>query len=138
MTGESCSGNFLRVDEQERRQRSEMVFDAAVEAEMATGAHEGTVSEAGAHVVVRAVRMTFGAVVLVVGLGLLLLPGPGMVVVLAGLVVLAKDVPFAERLVVGVRGRVVREKAKRGPVVMYSAAAASVAAVAASAFLLAR
>lgn len=46
-----------------------------------------------------------GAVVTLVGVALLVLPGPGLLLVLAGLVLLASEYPWARRLVEPVRVR---------------------------------
>jgi hypothetical protein len=78
---------------------------AAIEAEFETGRRESSVEEARASLLLRATRITFGSIVTVVGLLLLVLPGPGLVVVAAGLALLAQDVPFARRLLHQVRKR---------------------------------
>ncbi|GAA0259651.1 hypothetical protein GCM10010492_70700 [Saccharothrix mutabilis subsp. mutabilis] len=49
-----------------------------------------------------------GAVVLLVGLALLVLPGPGLLLVLAGLLVLAAEFPALERYVDPVRDRAMK------------------------------
>jgi Putative transmembrane protein (PGPGW) len=49
-----------------------------------------------------------GAVLLVVGVALLVLPGPGMLLILAGLVVLASEFPALERYVDPVRDRAMK------------------------------
>ena len=50
-------------------------------------------------------RISAGTIVTLLGLSLLVLPGPGLVVVAAGLSILAIDVPFARRLLQNVRRR---------------------------------
>lgn len=77
---------------------SESLLDAAVEAEFRTGVHEASVDAAKAHLLVRVVRIVAGTFLVVVGVALLVLPGPGVVVILAGLSLLAVDVAFARRL----------------------------------------
>lgn len=49
-----------------------------------------------------------GAVVLLVGIALLVLPGPGLLLVLAGLVILASEFPALERHVDPVRDRAMK------------------------------
>ncbi|CAB4811899.1 unannotated protein [freshwater metagenome] len=49
--------------------------------------------------------MTLGVVVLVAGLLMLPLPGPGLVTIAAGLALLASDVPYARKLLERVRKR---------------------------------
>jgi hypothetical protein len=53
----------------------------------------------------RAARLAAGWSLLAVGGALLLLPGPGIPVVLAGLAVLGREQRWARRLVVGLRAR---------------------------------
>lgn len=53
----------------------------------------------------RVVVAVVGAVLLLVGVALLVLPGPGLLLVLAGLVVLASEFPALERHVEPVRKR---------------------------------
>ncbi|MEE9416028.1 MAG: PGPGW domain-containing protein [Acidimicrobiales bacterium] len=72
--------------------------EAAIEAEFATGEHEETAEKARAHVLVRIGRMTLGFFVVILGLILMPLPGPGAVIVAAGLVILSKDVAWADRV----------------------------------------
>ncbi len=51
---------------------------------------------------------TAGAVLLLVGVALLVLPGPGLLLVLAGLIVLASEFPALERYVDPVRDRAMK------------------------------
>lgn len=80
--------------------------DAALEAELETGRREETVEEAKRHLLFRVGRIVAGTVVCIAGLFLLVLPGPGLVVLAIGLALLAQDVPFARRLLDRVRARV--------------------------------
>jgi uncharacterized protein (TIGR02611 family) len=86
-----------RPDEtaEERRDR---LRRAAYAAELATGRRERTGLEARRHIVVRLAIIGAGTVVTVLGLLMLVLPGPGIVVVIAGLGILATEVAWAERL----------------------------------------
>jgi hypothetical protein len=78
---------------------------AAIEAEFETGRRESSIEEAKASLLLRATRVTFGSIVTLVGILLLVLPGPGLIVVAAGLTLLAQDVPFARRLLKKVHER---------------------------------
>ena len=56
------------------------------------------------HPVVRRVVVAIvGGVLLIVGIALLVLPGPGVVVILAGIAVLSLEFEWAERLVTRIR-----------------------------------
>jgi hypothetical protein len=56
----------------------------------------------------RATVAVAGAVVLLVGVALLVLPGPGLLLVLAGLLILASEFPTLERYVDPVRDRAMK------------------------------
>ena len=90
---------------QSARERFEKFEQAAVEAEFETGRHEETESEAKRHILIRIGRVTLGVIVLVAGLLMLPLPGPGLVTIAAGLALLASDVPYARKLLENVRKR---------------------------------
>lgn len=82
------------------------VFEqAAIEAELETGRREETVEQAKRHLLLRVLRVSAGTIVLLLGLAMLALPGPGLVTIAAGLALLAQDVPFARRLLARVRER---------------------------------
>jgi uncharacterized protein (TIGR02611 family) len=85
--------------------RWEALREAAIEAEFETGHREETVEEARASIHVRLARMTLGSLLLVAGVAMLALPGPGWLTIAAGLAVLAKDVAWAERALERVRRR---------------------------------
>lgn len=74
------------------------LWEAALEAERQTGRREPTTADARAHLLVRVGRICGGAAVLLAGLVLMVLPGPGLVLIIAGLTILAVDIPFARRL----------------------------------------
>ena len=84
--------------------------DAAIEAEYATGEREDTEAKARAHIAVRLVRMTAGSLLLLAGLAMLALPGPGWLTIALGLGILAQDVPWAERTLERVRKRLPAEE----------------------------
>src|SRR5690606_20230000 len=73
--------------------------------ELETGRREETVEEAKRHLLVRLARVVGGLVVTAIGIALLVLPGPGLIVAAAGLALLARDVPFARRLLQRIRNR---------------------------------
>jgi len=91
---------------QPEHERFERLRDAALEAEFETGTREETVAEARAHIVLRLARMTAGFLVVVLGLLLVPLPGPGWLIVLGGLLILSKDFAWAERTIAIVRKRI--------------------------------
>lgn len=109
---------------------SELVDDA-VEAELATGTREPTRAAALASVAARVARMGAGGALLLVGLLLMVLPGPGLPILLAGLLLLARDVAWAARLADRLRARaeVVPVRARR-PLIVASVVVAFVFALA--------
>ncbi len=54
----------------------------------------------------RVLRVTLGVIVVGVGISLLVLPGPGLIVIAGGLALMAQDVPFARRWLAKVRERI--------------------------------
>ena len=74
------------------------LLDAALAAEYDTGTRESTEAEARSHVLVRVGRMAVGTIVVIIGIIMMPLPGPGALVVAGGLVILARDVAWADRL----------------------------------------
>ncbi len=87
------------------RDELEALERAAIEAELATGAREPTREAARRHVLVRLARMAGGFLLLIAGIVMLPLPGPGWLVIAAGLVVLAEDVAWADRALRIIRRR---------------------------------
>jgi uncharacterized protein (TIGR02611 family) len=88
-----------------RRERFEEFEKAAIEAEFETGRREESVAEAKRHILIRIGRVFLGTIVVIAGLLMLPLPGPGMLTIAAGLALLASDVPFARKLLENVRKR---------------------------------
>ena len=84
----------------------ETLREAALHAEYETGIHESTERAAKAHIAVRLVRMSIGAVVTLTGLAMMPLPGPGLPIVAIGLAILARDVAWADRLLGHVTARI--------------------------------
>ena len=88
-----------------RRERFEEFEKAASEAEFETGRREESIAEAKRHILIRIGRVFLGTIVVIAGLLMLPLPGPGMLTIAAGLALLASDVPFARKLLENVRKR---------------------------------
>jgi hypothetical protein len=84
----------------------ESLREAALHAEYETGIRESTERAAKAHIAVRLTRMSIGTIVCLVGLSLMVLPGPGLPVLAAGLAILARDVAWADRLLGHVTARI--------------------------------
>ena len=88
-----------------RRERFEEFEKAAIEAEFETGRREESTAEAKRHLLIRIGRVFLGTIVVIAGLLMLPLQGPGMLTIAAGLALLASDVPFARKLLENVRKR---------------------------------
>ena len=86
-------------------ERGERFREAAIKAELETGEREPTPQAAWRQSVVRLARMGFGLAVVVLGIIMMPLPGPGLLVVAVGLAILARDVAWADRLLRKVRER---------------------------------
>jgi len=93
-------------DHDHRSEAIEDLEEVLIETELEVGRHEETREDAKRNVILRAVRIGLGIVVCIAGVFLIVLPGPGMVVLAAGLAILSRDVPFARRLLVNVRARI--------------------------------
>jgi len=81
------------------------VVNAAEEAERADGGEE-TEAEVRSHIIIRAARIALASAILLAGATMLVLPGPGWLVIAVGLALLSRDVAWAERWLVAVRRRV--------------------------------
>jgi uncharacterized protein (TIGR02611 family) len=81
-----------------REERRDRFRAAAIDAERDTGKRERTAEQAQRNIVVRIAIIIFGSLVTLAGLGMLIFPGPGIVVIIAGLGILATEVSWAERL----------------------------------------
>jgi len=112
------------------------VQEAAIQAELATGKKEESREEARAGVIKRTIRMGVGFAVLFAGLLMMVLPGPGLLVIAIGLGILSRDVAWAERLLERVRERLPQDEegGVSKPVIATSVVIA-LAAVAGSIFL---
>lgn len=84
----------------------------------------------------RALALVGGVALLLIGIALLVLPGPGLLLVLAGLLILSDQFPAAARYVDPVRERAVRaaEESVASPVRIAGAALTAAALLAAGLF----
>jgi len=115
----------------ERRQR---LRDAAYQAEYATGRRERTPVEAKRNIIVRLVLITVGGVVFLAGLAMLVFPGPGILVSLVGLGILAREFAWADHLLKTLREKSHVDEVGRLPIwAQIALGLVSMAAVAASA-----
>jgi uncharacterized protein (TIGR02611 family) len=89
--------------EEAQRRFGQRLREAAIEAEYETGVREDTEEEARASIHVRLARMSLGSLLLIAGVLMLALPGPGWITIFAGLAILSKDVAWAERAMERVR-----------------------------------
>lgn len=94
-----------RISDEPESERPHIWTTAAIEAELETGRKEKDERAAQASLLIRVARITAGAMITLLGIGLIPLPGPGLIVLVAGLSILAIDVPFARRLLHKVRDR---------------------------------
>ncbi|MCC7076313.1 MAG: hypothetical protein IT198_04230 [Acidimicrobiia bacterium] len=85
------------------------------EAEFATGKREETMEAAKRHVLLRLASIALGIAIVILGLILMPLPGPGLLVVVAGVALLAKDVPWARRVEQRVRQRLPKDASGNVP-----------------------
>ena len=80
------------------RERFGVLKEAAIQAEYDTGRHEETEEQAKRHVVLRVGTIIIGFVVLFGGLAMMILPGPGILGIIAGLGILSRELTWAERM----------------------------------------
>lgn len=92
-------------DKSDFREFIETVQEAAIQAEFDTGDREASVEEARAHIVVRVAKIVGGFGLVVLGIVLMPLPGPGWAIVAGGLALLATEFEWANRLLQEVRRR---------------------------------
>lgn len=115
-----------------REERRDLFREAAIQAEYATGRHEASEEDARRGVLRRMGTIVLGFVVLIAGLIMMALPGPGVLTVIAGLAILARELPWAERLLQYVKTRAKIDELKQQPVwvqaVMWTFTAAAVIA----------
>ncbi|MBP8182001.1 MAG: PGPGW domain-containing protein [Acidimicrobiia bacterium] len=94
-------GNVGKGDGRQHRLRT-----AALEAEVLTGVHETSEQQARRSLLRRLARITAGSLLLLAGILMLVLPGPGWIAIAGGLAVLSRDVAWAARLLEIVRDKV--------------------------------
>ena len=117
------------------RERIELLREAALQAEYATGRHEESEEEARRHIAIRVGTIIVGFVVLLGGLAMMILPGPGIVGIIAGLGILSRELPWAERLLEYAKEKARVDELKEQPKWVQALAwAGTIAAIAASAW----
>lgn len=82
----------------DRRERMALLREAAIQAEYDTGRREETEAEARRNVVLRIGTIIVGFIVLIGGLVMMILPGPGILGIIAGLGILSRELTWAERM----------------------------------------
>ena len=93
-----------------RREAVEELRHAAIEAEFETGRHEETVEEARDAIHVRLARMALGWTLLIAGVLMLALPGPGWLTIGFGLLILSRDYVWAERTLERIKHRLPQDE----------------------------
>jgi uncharacterized protein (TIGR02611 family) len=96
-------------------ERFALLREAALQAEYATGKAEQTEQAARRHIVVRVATVVVGSLILIAGLVMIVLPGPGIVGILAGLGILSRELPWAERMIEYVKKRAKVDELKKQP-----------------------
>lgn len=94
-----------KEDSHHAKEVFEEFIESAIEAEQETGRHEITEKQAKRSLLARIFSIFFGVLVVILGLIMLVGPGPGLLMLAFGLGILAIDVPFARRLLLIVRNR---------------------------------
>jgi len=95
-----AADDMLTAEEKQRarEERRQRLRAAARDAERDIGRRESTDEEAHRNILVRIGVIALGTLVTLAGVGMLVFPGPGIVVIIAGLGILASEVSWAERL----------------------------------------
>ena len=96
--------------------RRERLREAAIQAEYATGHHEETEQQARRHVLIRVGTIVVGSIVLIAGLAMLVLPGQGIITVIIGLTILARELPWAERMLEYAKKKAKLDELKHQPI----------------------
>jgi uncharacterized protein (TIGR02611 family) len=112
------SGRYGDLDGDGRldaRERFGLLKEAAIQAEYATGRHEETEEEAKRHVIVRVGTIIVGFIVLFGGLAMMVLPGPGILGIIAGLGILSRELTWAERLLEAAKEKARVDELKEQP-----------------------
>ncbi|HRW39409.1 MAG TPA: PGPGW domain-containing protein [Aquihabitans sp.] len=100
----------------DRHERIELLKEAAIQAEYATGRHEETEEEAKRHIAIRIGTIVVGFIVLIAGLAMLVLPGQGIITVIIGLTILSRELPWAERMLEYAKKKAKVDELKQQPV----------------------
>jgi uncharacterized protein (TIGR02611 family) len=103
------------VDDPYERNRLALLRDAAIAAEQATGRLEPSFEAARRNVFFRIGTVIVGFVVLLGGLVMVVLPGPGILGILLGLGILSRELPWAERVMEYVKKRAKIDELKQQP-----------------------
>ena len=115
--------------------RRVLLRDAAINAELATGTQERSIERARRNVLIRLGTIVLGFAVLIGGLAMMILPGPGVLGVIIGLGLLARELVWAERLLEYVKKRSKIDELKQQPAWVRAAMwAGTIAAVGGSAY----
>ena len=93
-----------------RHENLAKLYESAIEAERETGRKESTVEKAKRSLIARMFSIIAGTAISIIGLIMLVTPGPGLLVLAGGLGILAIDIPFARRLLVIVRDRLPQDE----------------------------
>jgi len=96
-----------------RRESLSNLYESAIEAEKDTGRREKSPERAKRSLILRIVSIFFGTIITFLGLIMFITPGPGLLVLAAGLGILAIDVPFARNLLNTVKSKLPQDEAGR-------------------------
>ncbi len=93
-----------------RRESLSNFYESAIEAEKDTGRREKTPQKAKRSLIIRISSIILGTLITLLGVIMFVTPGPGLLVVAAGLGILAIDVPFARNLLNSVKKRLPQDE----------------------------
>ena len=93
-----------------RRESLANFYESAIEAEKDTGRREKTPQKAKRSLIIRISSIILGTLITLLGVIMFVTPGPGLLVVAAGLGILAIDVPFARNLLNSVKKRLPQDE----------------------------
>lgn len=98
--------NSIAEEHSGAREALSDLYESAIEAERETGIHETSIEKAKRSLILRILSIIAGTFITILGIIMLVAPGPGLLTIVAGLGILAVDVPFARRLLEIARKRV--------------------------------
>lgn len=110
MTGEPSDRPLEPPESRSARYRA-----AALSAEYDIGRREKTERDARRNILVRIGVILAGTLLCLAGLAMLVLPGPGIVVLLIGLALLAQELAWAERLLTTVKRKAHVDQMRKQP-----------------------